>query len=47
MQIYSDNAATIKMDRQAITAIQPYMDTVYGNPSSLHSVEYYPYGVTS
>ncbi len=37
MQIYLDNAATTKMSRTAINAILPYMDTVYGNPSSLHS----------
>ena len=38
MQIYLDNAATTKMSQTAINAMLPYMDTVYGNPSSLHSV---------
>ena len=38
MQIYLDNAATTKMSRIAIDAMLPYMDGVYGNPSSLHSV---------
>lgn len=38
MQIYLDNAATTKMSRTAIDAMLPYMDGVYGNPSSLHSV---------
>lgn len=38
MQIYLDNAATTKMSKTAIDAMFPYMDTVYGNPSSLHSV---------
>lgn len=38
MQIYLDNAATTKMSKTAIDAMLPYMDTVYGNPSSLHSV---------
>lgn len=38
MQIYADNAATTKMSRAAIEAMPPYMDKVYGNPSSLHSV---------
>ena len=38
MQIYLDNAATTKMSRTAIYAMLPYMDGVYGNPSSLHSV---------
>ena len=37
MQIYLDNAATTKMSRSAIDAMLPYMDTVFGNPSSLHS----------
>lgn len=36
--IYADNAATTKMSRVAIDAMLPYMETVYGNPSSLHTV---------
>lgn len=38
MTIYADNAATTKMSRTAIDAMLPYMDKIYGNPSSLHSV---------
>ena len=38
MQVYADNAATTKMSRTAIEAMLPYMDEIYGNPSSLHSV---------
>lgn len=38
MQIYLDNAATTKMSKTAIDAMLPYMNDVYGNPSSLHSV---------
>ena len=38
MTIYADNAATTKMSRTAIDAMLPYMETHYGNPSSLHSV---------
>lgn len=37
-EIYADNAATTKMSRVAIDAMLPYMDRIYGNPSSLHSV---------
>ncbi|MCR5286758.1 MAG: cysteine desulfurase NifS [Saccharofermentans sp.] len=35
--IYADNAATTKMSRTAIEAMLPYMDDIYGNPSSLYS----------
>lgn len=38
MNIYADNAATTKMSRVAIDAMLPYLDEIYGNPSSLHSV---------
>lgn len=37
-EIYADNAATTKMSRVAIDAMLPYLDRIYGNPSSLHSV---------
>lgn len=36
--IYVDNAATTKTSRTAIEAMLPYMEKIYGNPSSLHSV---------
>ena len=36
--VYADNAATTQMSRATIDAMLPYMETVYGNPSSLHSV---------
>ena len=36
--IYTDNAATTKMSKTAVSAMLPYLDTIYGNPSSLHSV---------
>ena len=38
MQVYADNAATTAMSRTAIDAMLPYLDDIYGNPSSLHSV---------
>jgi len=38
MIIYADNAATTRMSSVAIQAMLPYLETVYGNPSSLHSV---------
>lgn len=37
MTIYADNAATTKMSRKSIDAMLPYMESDYGNPSSLHS----------
>ncbi len=37
MKVYADNAATTRMSRTAINAMLPYMETIYGNPSSLHS----------
>lgn len=38
MNIYADNGATTKISQAAIEAMLPYMDNIYGNPSSLHSV---------
>ena len=38
MYVYADNAATTQMSQVAINAMLPYLDKVYGNPSSLHSV---------
>lgn len=37
MNIYADNAATTKMSTSAIHAMLPYLNEIYGNPSSLHS----------
>ena len=39
MQVYADNAATTKMSRVAIDAMLPYMETVFGNPSSQRAKE--------
>ena len=36
--VYADNAATTQMSRTAIEAMLPYLETIDGNPSSLHSV---------
>ena len=38
MRVYADNAATTAASQVAINAMLPYLDKVYGNPSSLHSV---------
>ena len=35
--IYADNAATTQMSRTAIDAMIPYMEKIWGNPSSLYS----------
>lgn len=34
--VYADNAATTKMSSAAIKAMLPYMETIWGNPSSLY-----------
>ena len=38
MQVYADNAATTKISDHALSAMMPCFHTVYGNPSSLHTV---------
>ena len=38
MHIYADNAATTKMSKTAISAMADYMDKIYANPSSLHTL---------
>ena len=38
MKVYADNAATTKMSRTAIDAMLPYMEEVFGNPSSLYTI---------
>ena len=38
MQVYLDNASTTKMSDAAVQAMLPYLQEVYGNPSSLHSM---------
>ena len=35
--IYADNAATTRVSPTAVAAMLPYFDTLYGNPSSLHT----------
>ncbi len=36
MKVYADNAATTRVSRSAREAMLPYLDELYGNPSSLH-----------
>ena len=36
--VYVDNAATTAMSDIAVEAMQPYLQGIYGNPSSLHSI---------
>ncbi len=38
MQIYADNAATTKMSKTAADTMLLYMQSNYGNPSSLHTI---------
>ncbi len=38
MYLYADNAATTRMSRTAIDAMLPYMEEIYGNPSSLYTI---------
>lgn len=38
MKIYLDNGATTKMSQNTINAMLPFMNEIYGNPSSLHSL---------
>ena len=37
MFVYADNAATTKMSKTAVDAMLPYLDTWYGNASSLYA----------
>ncbi len=37
MQAYLDNAATTPLDAEVILAMQAFMETHYGNPSSVHT----------
>ena len=36
-RIYFDNAATTPPDPRVLAAMQPYQETLWGNPSSLHA----------
>ena len=37
MRVYLDNALTTPLDEEVFEAMKPYMMTLYGNPSSIHS----------
>ncbi len=38
MKVYADNAATTKISAHALNAMMPCFETIYGNPSSLHTI---------
>lgn len=38
MTVYADNAATTKLSEKALNAMLPFMEHIYGNPSSLHTI---------
>ena len=38
MRVYADNAATTKISAHSLAAMMPIYETVFGNPSSLHTV---------
>lgn len=37
-QIYADNAATTKLNKDVLNEMMPYLTDVYGNPSSLYNI---------
>lgn len=37
MNVYADNAATTRLSRAALSAMLPYLEDVYANPSSQHA----------
>ena len=37
MEIYLDNAATTKPEKEVVNAMMKALNEMYGNPSSLHS----------
>ena len=39
MQVYLDNAATTKVDREVVLEMNKFMSEIYGNSSSIHSFE--------
>lgn len=38
MKVYLDNASTTKVSKEVLTAMLPYFNEDYGNPSSLHEI---------
>ena len=36
--IYLDNAATTKISSEAVKAMEPYLNDMYGNPSGIYNL---------
>jgi cysteine desulfurase len=37
MKVYLDNSSTTAVDKEVVSAMQPYFSQIYGNPSTMHN----------